>query len=810
MNNRPTGRKVTHGGSGSGAGRVGSGRGRGRVGGGSFFGGNSGSSGSSGSYGGSGSGGYNGSGGHGGYGGGFSRAARSKPGCLTIIAILVAMAFGGGRFAFGDFFGGYDYQEGMQYGGGNYSGWYTEDQSSGNTGQLNTEVSPDARDKFTTIKGDGTDKVTLMVYMCGTDLESRSAMGTKDLNEMISATIGNNMDVIVCTGGCKSWRNDVISNRNVQIYQIKNGNIKCLVENAGSASMTDPETLSAFIKWTAAKFPANRTSLIFWDHGGGSLAGYGYDELYPKSGSMPLGDINKALKSAGIKYDFIGFDACLMATAETALVLGNYADYLIGSEETEPGIGWYYTNWLTALSADTSTPTIEIGKIIADDFTAKCAKSCPGQSTTLSIVDLAELSQTLPEKLGAFAEDASSKIKNGEYQQVASARGSSKEFARSQGIDQVDLVHFATLLDTSASKKLAGTLTDAVKYNRTSGNTANAYGLSIYFPYKKLNKVDSMTNTYEQIGLDEDYTACIRQFAQMEACGQAVSGGTQSPFDVLTGQGGGSYQLDAQSMQQLIQALLGGNFANFKNLGIDGLTKSNTAFLSEDPLDAAAVTEYISDNRITSDDIEWQKNADGKEAIILTEDQWSTISTADMSMYYDDGYGYMEMGLDNIFDFDDDGNLLPITDRSWLSIEGQPVAYYHTETMDYEDGTSTITGYVPVEYNGTDARLILVFDAENEQGRIAGVTYDYDEDVTETAAKNLPGLKEGDKIKFLCDCYTYQGKYEDSYQLGKTLTIDDPEDITINNTDLGKGDVLITYKFTDIYGQEYWTPTITR
>ena len=59
-----------------------------------------------------------------------------------------------------------------------------------------------------------------------------------------------------------------------------------------------------------------------------------------------LSEINKALKDSGITYDFIGFDACLMATVETALVASNYADYMIASEETEPGVGWYYTDWL--------------------------------------------------------------------------------------------------------------------------------------------------------------------------------------------------------------------------------------------------------------------------------------------------------------------------------------------------------------------------------------------------------------------------------------------------------------------------------
>ena len=53
---------------------------------------------------------------------------------------------------------------------------------------------------------------------------------------------------------------------------------------------------------------------------------------------MGLANINKALKDGGVKFDFIGFDACLMATAETALMLDQHADYLIASEETEPGI----------------------------------------------------------------------------------------------------------------------------------------------------------------------------------------------------------------------------------------------------------------------------------------------------------------------------------------------------------------------------------------------------------------------------------------------------------------------------------------
>jgi hypothetical protein len=77
-------------------------------------------------------------------------------------------------------------------------------------------------------------------------------------------------------------------------------------------------------------------------------------------------------------------------------------------------------------------------------------------------------------------------------------------------------------------------------------------------------------------------------------------------------------------------------------------------------------------------------------------------------LYYDDGNGYVDLGLDNNYDFDDDGNLIAVTDRTWLSINGRVVAYYHTDTQ--EDGDNyTITGYVPAFLNGTRVNLILVF-----------------------------------------------------------------------------------------------------
>ncbi|MCR4588733.1 MAG: peptidase C11, partial [Lachnospiraceae bacterium] len=181
-------------------------------------------------------------------------------------------------------------------GGTTSAGWQDGEN---NTGTLNKSVASEARAKYTNILGNGKDKINILVYMCGTDLENRSSMATKDLTEMTKATIGSNINLIVYTGGCQGWRNSVISSSVNQIYQVTGGGLKCLEKDMGAKAMTDPATLVEFLNYAKKNYSdANRNMLIFWDHGGGSVTGYGYDQKYPNSGSMTLAGINNALKSA--------------------------------------------------------------------------------------------------------------------------------------------------------------------------------------------------------------------------------------------------------------------------------------------------------------------------------------------------------------------------------------------------------------------------------------------------------------------------------------------------------------------------------
>ncbi|MBQ6385865.1 MAG: peptidase C11 [Lachnospiraceae bacterium] len=673
-------------------------------------------------------------------------------------------------------------------------------------------VAEGARAKRTKILGGGKDAVTIMVYMCGTDLESRSGMGTSDLSEMTKADLGN-LNVIVYTGGCRRWQNNVVSSSVNQIYQVKNGGLSLLVKDAGTGAMTDPSTLASFIKWCSQNYPANRNELILWDHGGGSVSGYGYDEKNARASSMNLANIGKALKAAGTKFDFIGFDACLMATAENALMLDSYGDYLIASEETEPGVGWYYTDWLTKFAANTSMETTQVGKLIADDFVRVCATRCRGQQTTLSVIDLAEFAHTVPNKLTAFSRSISSLIEEKQYTQVASARNKTREFARSTRIDQVDLVDLARNMGTDEGTELAKVLKAAVKYN-TYNNISRAEGVSIYFPYQSISKVDSAVSTMNAIGMDSSYGEAIKEFAALQTSGQVAAGGTNSPYGSLLGDYGifgtggtsasssGGYSADYSSdaLSQLLGAFLGGDYSS-----ISGLSTSNASYLSGRALGAEETAAYISEHHFDGSQLIWQEE-DGAYKMTIADDQWQYVHGLDLNMFYDDGEGYIDLGLDNIYSFDESGRLVANTDKVWLSINDQIVPYYHENTED--DGENyAITGRIPVLLNGERAELIVVFDNDDPQGRIEGARTVYTEGETETAAKTLTGLENGDKIDFICDYYTYDGDYQDSFLFGDQITVTD--DLAVGNSEFSdQGSVMITYRFRDLYNRDYWSAPI--
>ena len=696
-------------------------------------------------------------------------------------------------------------------GGGNISGsdsTYFTSSLENNTQEPDQTVSTKAREKYTVLKGGKKDTMTIMVYMCGADLESQNGMATADLKEMANANLGDNVNLIVFTGGARRWRNNVVDSRVNQVYQIKDGKLIQLVADGGTASMTNPNTLAEYIQFGAKEFPANRMVLIFWDHGGGSISGYGYDERYGQGQTMTLSGINEALKKGGVKFDFIGFDTCLMATVENGLMLNQYADYMIASEETEPGVGWYYTNWLNKVGANPSMSTVQIGKIIVDDFVEVCSKSCRGQATTLSVVDLAELSATVPAELTQFSVSTNDLIQNKQYKKVSAARSKSREFASNSKIDQIDLVHFARNLGTPEGGKLADAVQGAVKYNRTGGGISDAYGLSIYFPYKKTGKVGQMVNTYKAIGMDAEYTRCIQEFASLEVSGQLSAGtspesygiSSSAPSGLMDSLFGNSNYLGSIADNYTgggLGSLLGGYYGGGSSSGSTG---SILDLLAGREMNAEKAADYILENHLDPSALVWDKNG----RITLTDEQWNFVSVTEKNVFYDDGEGFIDLGFDPLI-LREGNDLVYEFDGHWLSIDYQPVAYYQTGLVSQGDYSIEI-GYAPAIVNGQRADVILVFDYENPEGYIAGAEYVYPGGETNAQAKNMISIGKGTQIQFICDYYSYDGKYIDSYKLGNPIILGDTVSIGYTEIDLSK--CRVTYRLTDYYQQQYWTPAV--
>ena len=683
-----------------------------------------------------------------------------------------------------------------------------------------------AREKRFKALGNGQDTVTIMVYMCGTDLESKYGMATNDLVEMTKATIGDNVRVIVETGGCKKWQNKIVSSGSNQIYRVlSGGQLETLEANFGSKSMVKPSTLSEFIKYCATKYPANRNILIFWDHGGGSITGYGYDEKNGGNDSMDLAEIDQALRDGGVIFDWIGFDTCLMSTLETDMVCTKYADYIIASEETEPGTGWYYTNWLTSLSRNTSIDTVTLAKQICDDFTSASQQAERNAQVTLSCVDLAELEGIVPEVFTRFANSTTSLIESNNYRAVSNARATTRQFAEGNGLNQIDLPDFCDRLGSTESKLLAEALRSCIKYNRTTISRAN--GISIYFPYESVKSMNSAVNTYNSIGFDSEYTKCIKTFASMASSGQAAYSSSTYNY----GQSGSSIDLGS---------LLGGAYSNPLGslLGNYSSSGSQSSGYSISPSDIISLlsqmsgrsvpsqyswfdtetvgrsAQYVSENYINPGDITVTRRSDGKYVVSLTDPQWDLIETVELNVFVDDGKGFVDLGLDNIFTID--GNdLIFDYDRTWTTVNGTLVSYYMTSDTVNDDGSWVTRGRIPAILTRKDdsgaevtsvVNLEVVYSSDNKNGSIVGWRPFCEENDLMFAKGNMP-IAEGDKLQFLCDYYAYDGTYSDTKKLGDPITVDS-DGLKLGSSYVNGTTFSVTYRFTDIYGNRIWTPAL--
>ena len=265
---------------------------------------------------------------------------------------------------------------------------------------------------------------TVMIYLCGSDLESQYSFATGNLQEIaavhepenqigtiltdvrdisdLQVKLPGQVHILLETGGSSEWHAQAlgmeIKTDCLQDWEYipgkdgGNGAFQPLREKP-LASMAESGTLAEFISWSQATCPAEKYALILWDHGGGSKTGLFIDELF--SGDyMALDELRDALTTGGVHFEAIVFDACMMANIETACAVQDYASWMIASQETVPAKGTAVGDWLQELLYVTDCDGRTLGRWVCDMTQIKFANEEDEQSRELmtwSVIDLSKI-----------------------------------------------------------------------------------------------------------------------------------------------------------------------------------------------------------------------------------------------------------------------------------------------------------------------------------------------------------------------------------------------------------------------------------
>ena len=353
---------------------------------------------------------------------------------------------------------------------------------------------------------------TILLYMCGSDLESESYLATGDLEE-IKSVVGQPDDVnfVIEAGGASKWSStfsSVINKSYLNRFHLSN---RTFVKDAqiARASMGESSTLQSFIEWGLNTYPADKVGLILWNHGGG-MRGVCYDENY-SSNSLLNTEVVKAVSNAKKnlnienKFEFIGYDACLMGVQDVAEFNSPYFNYMVSSQESENGYGWDYDTWVDDLFAN--KPTTTILQAIADGFIAdNGGVNATGGNyddgygnieyypadQTMSVYDLSQMAAYL-DAFETMAAQLKNKITSSNSSTFNKQIIGKTKYFGSSDYDYFctfDVYHFLTLLSANTTFNPGSTYINNVKtafnklviYNITQKEAASdAHGLCLYY-----------------------------------------------------------------------------------------------------------------------------------------------------------------------------------------------------------------------------------------------------------------------------------------------------------------------------------------
>ena len=356
-------------------------------------------------------------------------------------------------------------------------------------------------------------KLTLMVYLCGSNLESAYGSATADLQEMLESGLDpEQVTLLVMAGGSSRWSNGLDAQESV-ILEIRGGKQR-IVWREGARSMGEGATLSTLLRFGREFFPAEDYALILWDHGAGPLEGICWDEMFSMD-RLTLEELTWALTAAEYpeKLKWIGFDACLMGDAEVACAMAPWAEYMIASQETEPARGWNY-RFLGGIAEDATGA--DTGRRIVDAYFEGAEEH--QDQLTMACIDLSAMAE-LTEEMDRFFTPVTAELDSGAFRTISGIRLAAEGFgqviraAGDEGYDLVDLGDLISRYGESAGA-LRQALEKAVVCSRSTTGTAS--GLSVYHPYVNKEKYrETWGSGYRKLQFSRGYQQYVERFGTL-------------------------------------------------------------------------------------------------------------------------------------------------------------------------------------------------------------------------------------------------------------------------------------------------------
>ena len=631
------------------------------------------------------------------------------------------------------------------------------------------------------------DSWTVFVYLCGSDLETQNGAATKDLQEMVGASGSSNVSFVVETGGAKTWRNNAVKTRQLGRYLIQDGALLD-VGSTTASSMGDPNTLANFLAWGIKNYPAEHMAVIMWDHGGGSINGVCFDERNNYD-SLSLREVDAAFAAAYTqmwdKFEFVGFDACLMSTLEAANVLASYAKYMIASQESEPANGWEYSTIMEYLAKNPTTDGKALGKVICDSYLGSLDRNSKGFAT-LACVDLGQIDDLVQD----FYRFSQEMYAAGEDQKTLAAM--------SRGISKVDnyggnnwregysnMVDLGGIVDACASvtpsaADVKASLHKAVTYQIRGTYHAAANGLSTYYPLKIQNAKE--LSVFQSIAPNPSYLSYVDRLAH----GATYNGGsqyTQYTNDPIFGEGGLWSWLTGtpQQVQQQVDQQAEDHWNYVDDHSDNASSSSQITFATKPQVDNEGtywfqLDQNGIDNAAVVSGMVYETSADGKDLIALGETydvqgDWSTGRFNDAF----DGY--------------------------WLSLpDGQNLC------LNVVDKNSDFVIFTaPIILNGKECYLRLQQRLSDYKVSVVGAWNGVS--TNGMIDRNIVSIKRGDKIVPLYNAFTpEQGVSTNSYE-GEEYTVTS-KGLKVDYSYLPSSSYLYNFCIEDVFGDYFLTDTV--